>query len=70
MLLDPDAVDHALRQLQAAETKRTTPQPMSGDALIAIANVERELAKRRREFDGAGGIDLIEVGLSALRVLL
>ena len=70
MLLDPDAVGRALDQLQAAETKRTTPQPMSGDALIAIANVERELAKSRREFDGDSGIDLVKAGLSALRALL
>jgi endogenous inhibitor of DNA gyrase (YacG/DUF329 family) len=69
MLLDPDAVGHALEELQAAEAKRTTPQSMSGDALIAIANVERELARNRREYDGESGIDLVRVGLSALRAL-
>jgi Zn-finger nucleic acid-binding protein len=70
MLLDPDAVNRALDRLQAAEAKRTTPPPMSGDALIAIANVERELAKSRREFDGESGIDLVRVGLRALGSLL
>lgn len=70
MLLDPDAVHHALDRLQCAEAKRTTPQPMSGDALIAIANVERELAKNRREFDGESGVDLVRIGLRALSRLL
>lgn len=70
MLLDPDAVQQALDRLDAAETKRTTPQPMSGDALIAIANVERELAKNRRDFETESGVDLLRVGLHALRVLL
>ena len=70
MLLDPDAVQHALDRLDAAETKRTTPQPMSGDALIAIANVERELATSRRDYETETGVDLLRVGLHALRVLL
>src|SRR5690348_5639260 len=47
MLLDPNAIGETLERLAAAETKRTTTQPMSGDAVIAIANVERELAKSR-----------------------
>jgi hypothetical protein len=34
--------------------------------VIAIANVERELAKNRREFESESGIDLIMVGLRAL----
>jgi Zn-finger nucleic acid-binding protein len=70
MLLDPDAVGKALDRLQTAETQRTTPQPMTGDGLIAIANVERELAKSRREFEGESGIDLLMVGLHALRALV
>lgn len=70
MLLDPDAVKHALDRLQTAEVKRTTSPPLSGDALIAIANVERELAKNRREFEGESGIDLVMAGLSALRSIL
>lgn len=70
MLLDPDAVKHALDRLQTAEAKRTTSPPLSGDALIAIANVERELAKNRREFEGESGIDLVMAGLSALRSIL
>jgi len=66
MLLDPDAVGEALDRLATAESKRTSVQPMSGDAVIAIANVERELAKNRREFESESGIDLIMVGLRAL----
>lgn len=70
MLLDPDAVNHALERLDAAEMKRTTTAPISGDAVIAIANVERELEKNRREYEGESGIDLLSVGLHALRSLL
>ncbi|HEX6137055.1 MAG TPA: hypothetical protein VF059_05325, partial [Casimicrobiaceae bacterium] len=70
MLLDPDAVAAALERLDAAEAKRAAPQPPTGDALIAIANVERELASSRRELRGEGGIDLVVVGMRALRTLL
>jgi endogenous inhibitor of DNA gyrase (YacG/DUF329 family) len=70
MLLDPDAVGKALDRLATAESKRTTAQPISGDAVIAIANVERELAKSRREYESESGIDLIRVGLRALGVLV
>lgn len=69
MLLDPQAVEEALARLQDAKTKRTTARPMSGDALIAIANVKRELAGNRREFEGESGIDLVTVGLRAIRSL-
>jgi hypothetical protein len=69
MLLDPDAVQKALAQLETAEARRTEEKPLSGDAVIAIANVERELARNRREFEGEFGIDLITVGLRALDAL-
>ncbi|HJU23221.1 MAG TPA: hypothetical protein VJ891_11990 [Casimicrobiaceae bacterium] len=69
MLLDPDAVTHAIDTLNAAEAKRTAQQPVSGDALIAIANVERELAKSRRDYEGESGVDLVMAGLSGLRSL-
>lgn len=69
MLLDPDAVTRAIDTLNAAEAKRITPQPASGDALIAIANVERELAKSRRDYEGESGVDLVMAGLSGLRSL-
>lgn len=69
MLLDPDAVARAIDTLNAAEAKRTEPQPVSGDALIAIANVERELAKSRRDYEGESGVDLVMAGLSGLRAL-
>lgn len=66
MLLDPDAVGKALAQLDSAEARRTEEKPLTGDGIIAIANVERELARNRREFEGEFGIDLIAVGLRAL----
>jgi hypothetical protein len=69
MLLDPDAVQKALRQLDAAEARRTEDKPLSGDAVIAIANVERELARNRREYELANGIDLVAAGLRALELL-
>lgn len=69
MLLDPDAVSHALDRLDAAETKRTTSPAPSGDALIAIANVERELAKSRRDYEDESGVDVLMAGLHALRTL-
>jgi endogenous inhibitor of DNA gyrase (YacG/DUF329 family) len=69
MLLDPDAVRKALAQLDSAESRRTEQKPLTGDAIIAIANVERELARNRREADGEFGIDLISVGLRALELL-
>jgi Zn-finger nucleic acid-binding protein len=70
MLLDPDAVGKTLDRLQTAETTRTTPQPLSGDAVIAIATVERELEKNRREYESEHGIDLVALGMRALRSLL
>lgn len=70
MLLDPDAVAKALAQLDAAEARRIAPQPLTGDGVIAIATVERELARNRREYEHENGIDLIDVGLHALDALL
>jgi len=69
MLLDPDAVSKALAELDNAEARRNEPKPMTGDSLIAIANVERELAKSRGEF-GADSIDIVAAGISALRHLI
>jgi hypothetical protein len=70
MLLDAEAVRKALAELDAAETRRTAQKPLDGDAIVAIANVERELARNRREEPGALGVDLIDVGLRALGALL
>jgi len=69
MLLDPDSVAKALKELETAEVRRTEQPPLTGDAVIAIANVERELARNRREFDSESGIDLIAAGLRALDAL-
>jgi endogenous inhibitor of DNA gyrase (YacG/DUF329 family) len=70
MLLDPQTIEKALDRLHDAEVSRTTARPPSGDALIAIANVERELARNGRDFDRESGVDLVTVGLRALRSLL
>jgi len=66
MLLDPDAVSKALAALDSAEAQRTETKSLTGDGIIAIANVERELARDRRESDIGLGIDLVAVGLHAL----
>ncbi|HXT04170.1 MAG TPA: zf-TFIIB domain-containing protein [Casimicrobiaceae bacterium] len=70
MLLDPHSVEQALDRLNDAETKRTASEPITGDALIAIANVERALAQNRRPFESESGVDLIMAGLHALRSLV
>ena len=66
MLLDPRAVDEALAHLEADEAKRTTQAPLTGDAVVAIANVERELAKQRREDTRDSAVDLVMLGFRAL----
>jgi hypothetical protein len=68
MLLDPAALHDAIETLAAAETKRTTPAPQTGDAVIAIAGVERELAKMRRE-EATQDVDLVTLGFRALGAL-
>jgi hypothetical protein len=70
MLLDPDAVAKALERLDDAEAKRMAPQPITGDALMAIANVERELARQRREYEAENGVDLLLAGLRGMTALL
>jgi endogenous inhibitor of DNA gyrase (YacG/DUF329 family) len=70
MLVDPQGMAQALDRLADAEAKRTAPQPLTGDAVIAIATVERELEKNRREYETQNGIDLVSLGLHALRALL
>ena len=70
MLLDPDAVGKALAALDSAEARRTEAKPLTGDGVIAIANVERELAKARREDVGENGVDLVMLGFRAIDALL
>jgi hypothetical protein len=48
----------------------TAAPTLSGDAVIAIANVERELAKARREDAGESGVDLVMLGFRALDAVL
>jgi hypothetical protein len=52
------------------DAKRTAAPTLSGDAVIAIANVERELAKARREDAGESGVDLVMLGFRALDAVL
>jgi hypothetical protein len=57
--------------LQSAETKRTaSAAPLSPEAVMAIANVERELAKDRQQAMGESGVDLLMLGFRALDHLL
>jgi DNA-directed RNA polymerase subunit RPC12/RpoP len=70
MLLDPEAVRKALAELDSAESRRTEEKPLTGDAVIAIANVERELARNRREYEGDLGVDLIAAGVRALAAVM
>jgi phage FluMu protein Com len=70
--LDPDAVEKALRELDAAERQRVTPDPdRIGDSIVALARLDREMADARRR-NGAeiAGIDLVGIGLSALGAFL
>jgi len=72
MALDPDAVTKAIAEIDAAERRRTTPDPdRMGDGIIALARLEREMAEARRKEDAeALGIDLIGIGFSALARVL
>jgi hypothetical protein len=70
--LDPDAVEKALHELDAAERQRVTPDPdRIGDGIVALARLDREMDDARRR-DGAeiAGIDLVGIGLSALGAFL
>ncbi|MEO5764403.1 MAG: zf-TFIIB domain-containing protein [Casimicrobiaceae bacterium] len=67
MVLDPDAVARTLAEFDAAERRRVTPEPeRQGDAVIALAQLERDMA-RARAAEGAGfSADLVSLGLAAL----
>jgi len=72
MALDPDAVEKALHDLDAAERQRVAPDPDKiGDSIVALARLQREMDDARRR-DGAeiNGIDLVGIGLSALGAFL
>jgi hypothetical protein len=70
MALDPDAVQKTLVEMDAAERRRSDPD-RRGDGIVALARLEREMAEaRRRENADVLGIDLIDVGFSALARLL
>ena len=48
MVLDPDAVGRTLGELDAAERRRTAPDPdRRGEAIIALAQLERDMARAR-----------------------
>lgn len=71
MVLDPDAVQKALRELTSAEQQRITPDPDKlGDSIVAIARLESEMERARRADRAERGIDLVGIGLTALGAFL
>ena len=69
--LDPDAVDKALHELDAAEQKRVTPDPDKlGDSIVALARLQSEMERERQRERRDNGIDLVGLGLSALGTFL
>jgi len=71
MALDPDAVEKTLRELTISEQKRTTPDPdRIGESIVALARLDSEMERARREDRAQIGIDLVGVGLSALAAFL
>ena len=72
VVLDPEAVEKALHELDSAEHQRVTPDPdRIGDSIVALARLEHQMDDaRRREGAEIAGIDLVGIGLSALGVFL
>jgi hypothetical protein len=71
MALDPDAVEKTLRELTVSEQKRMTPDPDKiGDGIVALARLESEMERARRQDRAEIGIDLVGVGFSALATFL
>ena len=69
VILDPDAVQRALVDYDAAERRRvsTALDPdRQGDAIIALARLEQALARSRAGDPPGLGADLVTLGLSAL----
>jgi len=69
VILDPDALQRALADYDAAERRRVSPAPdpdRQGDALIAMARLEQELARSRAADPPGLGADLVTLGLMAL----
>lgn len=69
MVLDPDAVKRTLAELDAAERRRTAPDvdpDRQGDAIIALARLEREMASARAAEGADLTADLVGLGLTAL----
>jgi hypothetical protein len=67
MVLDPDAVQRTLAEFAAAERQRVTPEPdRQGDAIIALAKLEQEMARARAADDGGVTVDLVGLGFAAL----
>lgn len=67
MVLDPDAVARTLAELEAAERRRTAPDPdRQAAAVIALAELEREMARARAAEGALLTVDLVDLGLAAL----
>ena len=67
MVLDPHAVERTLAELDAAEQRRTAPDPdRQGDAIIALAQLERDMARAQAAEGASFSVDLVGLGFSAL----
>jgi len=67
MVLDPDAVGRTLGELDAAERRRVAPDPdRRGEAIIALAQLERDMARARAAEGADLTADLVDLGLTAL----
>jgi hypothetical protein len=71
MVLDPTAIDRTLAELDAAERRRTaadadTDADRRGDAVIALAEIEREMARQRTADNNDAAFDLVALGFAAL----
>ena len=67
MVLDPDAVGRTLGELDAAERRRTAPDPdRRGEAITALAQLERDMARARAAEGADLTADLVGLGLTAL----
>ncbi len=70
MVLDPAAVSRTLAELDVAERRRTTPDAeRQGEAVLALARLEREMARESARESGVA-LDLVGIGLSAVARLL
>jgi len=72
VVLDPDAVTKAIRQLDAAETRRTrTAHPDHNPAgILEAARFEREMKLEQARMGQGSMVDLVSVGIGVLTAAL